>query len=35
VRKIEGCYFNVMGFPVHDFSAAVAQLLREGALVLH
>lgn len=32
VKSIQGCYFNVMGFPIHRFSAAVAQLIDEGAL---
>ena len=29
MRRIEGCYFNVMGFPVHAFAAEVAHLIRE------
>jgi len=28
IRRIEGCYYNIMGFPMH----AVAKLLREVAL---
>jgi septum formation protein len=32
VKRIEGCYFNVMGFPLHDFAAEVAALLQCGHL---
>ncbi len=32
VKRIEGCYFNVMGFPLHDFAAEVAGLLQSGHL---
>ena len=32
VRQIQGCYFNVMGFPVHAFAAEVASLMKEGVL---
>lgn len=32
VRQIQGCYFNVMGFPVHAFAAEVASLMKEGIL---
>ncbi|EIE18157.1 Maf-like protein [Coccomyxa subellipsoidea C-169] len=32
VKRIEGCYFNVMGFPLHDFAAEVAALLQSGHL---
>ncbi len=34
VKRIEGCYFNVMGFPLHDFAAQVADLLQNGRLQL-
>eukprot|EP00271_Cylindrocystis_brebissonii_P014386 TRINITY_DN35734_c0_g1_i1.p1 TRINITY_DN35734_c0_g1~~TRINITY_DN35734_c0_g1_i1.p1 ORF type:complete len:229 (-),score=22.16 TRINITY_DN35734_c0_g1_i1:340-1026(-) len=34
VRSIEGCYYNVMGFPVHRFSVELADLVRSGRLVL-
>jgi hypothetical protein len=32
VRRIEGCYFNVMGFPVHRFSSELVALLQDGSL---
>ncbi len=32
VKGIQGCYFNVVGFPVHRFSKEVVQLIQEGAL---
>ena len=32
VTSIEGCYFNVMGFPLHRFSAEVRKLILEGNL---
>ncbi|BDA48855.1 dTTP/UTP pyrophosphatase [Coccomyxa sp. Obi] len=32
VKRIEGCYFNVMGFPLHDFAAQIADLLQSGRL---
>ena len=34
VRKIDGCYFNVMGFPLNAFSAHLVQLIKGGQLVL-
>ncbi len=30
VRRLEGCYFNVVGFPVHRFSAELLRLMHEG-----
>lgn len=32
VSRLEGCYFNVMGFPVHAFAVAVSEMLAEGQL---
>lgn len=34
VTDLEGCYFNVMGFPVHAFSAALADMIADGRLEL-
>jgi septum formation protein len=34
VKGIDGCYFNVMGFPLHSFSKQVVQLIDQGKLVL-
>eukprot|EP00897_Mesotaenium_endlicherianum_P004446 jgi/Mesen1/4029/ME000212S03048 len=34
VRGITGCYFNVMGFPLHRFGAEVKQLIDSGLLPL-
>jgi len=34
VSGITGCYFSVMGFPVHRFSAEVVKLIKSGALPL-
>lgn len=33
VRQIIGCYFNVVGFPVHAFAAEVGALIEQGALL--
>lgn len=32
VRGIDGCYFTVMGLPMHRLSAALAQMVIEGSL---
>lgn len=32
VRGIEGCYFNVVGFPLNRFSKEVVGLIEEGIL---
>eukprot|EP00871_Galdieria_phlegrea_P005736 jgi/Galph1/64/GphlegSOOS_G4808.1 len=30
VKGIDGCYFNVMGFPMHHFASAIAELCESG-----
>jgi septum formation protein len=32
VRGIQGCYFNVVGFPLHRFSLELATLMQNGEL---
>eukprot|EP00798_Chlamydomonas_sp_ICE-L_P015757 gene15757-21880_t len=34
VKSLEGCYFNVMGFPLHKFSKEVTDLIKDGSLPL-
>ncbi len=34
VRGIEGDFFNVMGFPVNEFSRRLGELIEAGTLVL-
>uniref|UniRef100_A0A0D6R862 Maf-like protein n=1 Tax=Araucaria cunninghamii TaxID=56994 RepID=A0A0D6R862_ARACU len=31
VKAIVGCFFNVMGFPVHRFAVEIDQLIKAGA----
>jgi septum formation protein len=30
VRRIDGCFFNVVGFPIHRFSSELVALLQQG-----
>ncbi|XP_024390229.1 uncharacterized protein [Physcomitrium patens] len=32
VKCIHGCYFNIMGFPIHRFSVEVDRLVKSGAI---
>ncbi|MCB5284448.1 MAG: Maf family protein [Candidatus Cloacimonetes bacterium] len=32
IRRIQGCYFNVMGFPIHLFYKMLGELFKENAL---
>jgi len=34
VRSITGCYFNVMGFPVHKFGRVMSAMIEEGEVEL-
>jgi septum formation protein len=34
VKSINGCSFNVMGFPIHDFTVEVVKLVNSGILAL-
>jgi len=34
VKCIHGCYFNIMGFPVHRFAVEVDRLIKSGTLGL-
>jgi hypothetical protein len=34
VRRLEGDYFNVVGFPLYDFGVHVTRLIQEGVLPL-
>ena len=34
VERVDGCYFNVMGFPVNSFATALHGFLQSGLLVL-
>jgi len=32
ITSITGCYYNVMGFPLHAFTSTVARLFDAGEL---
>jgi len=32
VPSIKGCYFNVMGFPIHQFTVHLADLIGSGTI---
>jgi Maf-like protein len=32
VKGVDGCYFNVMGFPMSSFGMRMAQLIAEGKI---
>ena len=32
MSSITGCYFNVMGFPVHKFAKVVSEMIDEGKI---
>ena len=34
VRSIEGCYFNICGFALHDFAIALTDIIEQKHLVL-
>jgi septum formation protein len=34
VEWIEGCYFNVMGFPIHKFAKSMSDMISDGRLPL-
>jgi septum formation protein len=34
VSSITGCYFNVMGFPVHRFGKEISDLIKDGTINL-
>jgi septum formation protein len=34
VSRIDGCYFSVVGFPVHRFCKEVVRLIEDGTLPL-
>ncbi len=34
VRRIDGCFYSVVGFPVHQFSKELLRLIDEGHMPL-
>ena len=34
IKGVQGCHFNVMGFPLHDFAAALKGLIERRQLIL-
>ena len=34
IKSLQGCYFNVMGLPLHDLTSQIKVLIEEGSLVL-
>jgi septum formation protein len=34
VSGLKGCYFNVMGFPLHRFAAALQDMVEAGTVTL-
>jgi len=34
VSSLTGCYFNVMGFPVHKFANIVSDMIKDGTIKL-
>lgn len=34
VRRIDGCFYNVVGFPVNEFSKQLLRLINEGHMPL-
>lgn len=32
IKRLEGCYFNVMGLPIHDLARSMKQLIDSGQL---
>jgi len=35
VRRIDGCFYNVVGFPVNEFSKQLLRLIDEGHMPLN
>jgi len=34
IKRLEGCYFNVMGLPLHDLTREIKLLIENGVLKL-